>query len=82
MPRSFPTDGDIIASFWADSDTRTSGTISYGINLKPEGLLSARARIQSAYPNEGESFTPSYLFVVTWENVGYLDMHNDSVRAF
>ena len=79
MPRLFPRDVNIIASFWADSDTRTSGTISYGTNTNSMDLSSVANRIVKAYPDEGQSFTPTHLYIVTWDKVGYAAKHNDTV---
>ena len=77
--RPLPTPGSFIAPFWADVDTSTgSGTIRYGVTRNNSAIMRAGEEIRRAFSNM--SFTPLYLFIATWEGVGYYTHHDDLVR--
>lgn len=78
-PRHFPTNNVIIAPFWADADTRSAGTVSYGSNRDRSVLARAAEQIRVVFP-EHSSFSPSYLFIVTWNGIGYYNRKGDLVR--
>ena len=86
IPRPLPTSGIFIAPFWADIDTGDDdlqlGSVRYGVTRDEMTLTRAQHQIRSVFGNE-KSFTPSYLFVANWENVGYYTrggVTNTSVR--
>ena len=70
VPRPFPTDDILIAPFWSDVNTARSGTITYGIITESSALAKAEMEIWRAFPTHS-TFTPTYLYVATWEDVGY-----------
>lgn len=79
-PRPFPTNNIIIAPFWGDADTRggTAGTVSYGTTRNSNTLARAAEQIRAVFP-EHTSFSPTYLFIVTWDGVGYYNRKIDLV---
>ena len=77
------TNGIFTAPFWSDVDTGDEnfdlGVVRYAVNRKPATLNRARDQIRSVFSNE-KSFTPSYLIVATWEEVGYYARVLNEVR--
>ena len=77
--RRFPLpDGKLIAPFWADVDTTRTGIVWYRSTTEADLLgrfIDMVARLQNQ-----DSFTPSYLFIVTWDHVGYFFENIDKVR--
>ena len=81
FPRQFPTDGKIIAPFWGDVDTSNgSGTVTFGVTTDATQLQKVREQVMTAFPERG-SFIPAYVFVATWDSVGYFFMHSDLVSS-
>ena len=79
VPRPFPTFDTLIAPFWSDVDTRDStsigtdaGTITYGTITESSALAMAATQIRRAFPAHS-TFTPTYLYITTWEDVAYFD---------
>ncbi len=71
VPRNFPTTTILIAPFWADADTSNgAGAVSYGVTRDAAQLTKAGGEITAAHPELTE-FTPLYLFIATWNRVGY-----------
>ena len=82
IPRLFPTNDTIIAPFWGDVDTSNgAGTITFGSTMNATQLRKVREQIVAAFPEQG-LFMPLYLFIVTWDSVGYFDRKSDLVCAF
>lgn len=90
MDRFTPTlvlddlDVPLIATFWADADTRGTdpdgaGTVYYRLteNNVEDAQLVLRY-IDRAFPQH-LPFYPSYVIVVTWFEVGYFDRGSDLV---
>ena len=69
----------MIASFWADTDLRGSGTVYYRESCNMSELLRAADLINDKY---GEFSEPTSVVVVTWENVGYFKNHTDKVQPY
>ncbi|KAI4895043.1 hypothetical protein NFI96_016161 [Prochilodus magdalenae] len=61
--------GDIIAPFWTDIDNRGTGVISYNQYTTGSVLSRATQDVKQHYP--GVNFTASWVFVATWDKVGY-----------
>lgn len=87
-PDPFPIEGSpLIAPYWADVDTRGAGeessnvsnTVWYRITTDPELRARAMAEIQLAFIDQS-SFTPTFLVIATWEEVGYFSQNTDLVR--
>jgi len=78
-PEAFPLSGNlrVIAPFWADVDTRGTGTVWFR-STNDSGLL-ARTRDEVAAFLNQEGFIPSYLFIATWDRVGYFSQNTDRV---
>ena len=81
-PDSFPLPGDLelIAPYWADVDTRGTGTVWYRETTEPVLLDRAASDILAAFISQG-SFTPTYLFIATWDRVGFFSQQTGLVSA-
>ncbi len=79
-PARFPLTGtrQLIAPFWADVDTRGTGTVWYRQTTENQLLARARSEIQAAFVSQG-SFLPAFLFIATWDHVGYFARHAEKV---
>jgi len=79
-PSRFPrnTTDALIAPFWADADTRSdgSGTVFYRETNESSLLQRASREIQDGL---SVSFSPSHLFIATWNSIGYYDRRTDRV---
>ncbi len=78
-PRPFPTSNILVAALWGDADTTTAGVVRYGITRDHAALTAAQEHIRAVFPTQS-SFTPAYLFIVTWDGIGYFDNHTDLVQ--
>ena len=74
-PKRFPTNGTLIAPFWADADTQ--GIEVYYRSTTNQTLLEKMT--QDINEIVGEMFFPEYLFVSTWYEVGYYNRKTDKV---
>ena len=81
-PDSFPLSGDLelIAPYWADVDTRGTGTVWYRETTEQVLLDRAESDIQAAFISQG-NFVPTYLFIATWDRVGYFNRRTDLVSS-
>ena len=72
-PAPLPINGSaFVAPYWADIDTRRTGNVSYRITQDPELLQRAR--------NDSSSrASPLWLFIATWNHVGYYNQQTDKV---
>ncbi len=68
----------LIAPYWADVDTRGAGAVWYRECNDTELLARATEEIRRAFLDQG-SFTTTYLFITTWDHVGYFEEKNDKV---
>ena len=73
----------MVAAYWGDVDTRPAdgGTVWYRETSTSLLLSRFKDEIQAAFPNQRE-FTPTSLFIVTWDHVGYFNQKTDKVRVF
>lgn len=72
-PQPFPSkeNRSIIAPFWADVDTEhIGGTVWFRETFEQAFLDKATLELRS-YFREQRAFTAKWMFIVTWENVGY-----------
>ena len=67
-PFPFSSDSPMIAAYWADVDTTNLGTVYYRETRDSVYLEAARDEIRAVY---GGTFTPTTLFIATWDKVGY-----------
>ena len=81
-PESFPISDDLIliAPYWADVDTRETGSVWYRETADAELLARAGDEIQTAFSINQDRFIPTYLFITTWDHVGYYMRQTDKVR--
>ena len=72
----------MIAPFWADSDTQPEdgGFIWYRESNDSIVLSSVTEKIRSSYLGV-DSFNPHFLFIATWDHIGYYSGHTDRVRV-
>ena len=70
-----------ISPFWADVDTRpsNSGHVYYRQTTNMSLLIDAGHHIRALFPFDFPAFAPTFLFIVTWDQVGYYDTHTDKV---
>ena len=82
-PGTFPLEGplELIAPFWADVDTRGTGTVWYRETASQELLERAASEIHNGFVDQG-SFFPSYLIIATWDHVGYFNSRVDKVSVY
>ena len=80
-PRVFPTNGVLIAPFWADVDTSGIGTIYYRTTTSQ--TLLDRMSMDISGPFVGQvTFSPRILFIATWIEVGYFSSNTDKVQYY
>jgi len=70
---------EIIAPYWADVDTRGTGEISYRQTTNEDLLQRADNDIKTAFPTI--TFSSAYLFIVTWDHVGFFNSQVNKVRT-
>ena len=76
-PQSFPLKGfPLIAPYWADVDTRGTGSVYYRETTDANLLRRARDDILRAF---SIWFEPTFLFVATWDSVGHYDSNTERV---
>ena len=79
-PSRFPRNSTdaLIAPYWADADTRTngSGTVFFRETTNLTLLQRASREIQDGL---SVSFSPSHLFIATWNSIGYYNRRTDRV---
>lgn len=86
----------MIAPFWADVDTRLGaqfddsvpssqdndsdvGRVWYREVVDEQLLVRVQTDIRAAFIQHA-NFTPSWMFIVTWDEVGYYNRHKDKVH--
>ena len=81
-PDEFPLETlAIIAPYWADVDTRGTGSVWYRETTNDVLLGRARDAIQSVFLDTNvDGFSLTLLFIATWDHVGYYDSHVDKVH--
>ena len=79
-PQTFPLSGNLqlIAPYWADVDTRGTGSVWYRQTTDAQLLARARDSIRAAFINQAR-FNPTSLFIATWDHVGYYNRRTDKV---
>ena len=82
-PEPLPISGSrvLLSPYWADVDTRPAdgGTVYYRRSTDPTLLNKARDQIRAIFSENFQAFTPSFLFIATWDRVGYYNSHTDKV---
>ena len=79
-PQAFPTSGiGIVAPFWSDVDTRNGAGIVFA-RVTTDICVLSRARTDMRASTGNSAFSPDWLLVVTWNDVGYESMHADKVN--
>lgn len=79
-PRELPFEIPLIAVLWADVDTTLDdgGFVWYRITTSQNLLQRAVKDIQGAYPSLSDKI--DYLFIATWDHVGYFLHQTDKVN--
>jgi hypothetical protein len=75
----FPTNGVLIAPFWADVDIRGIGSIYYRTTSNQTLLERFSDNISSSFSGQ-VTFSPQILFIATWMEVGYFNNRTDKVQ--
>ena len=69
-PEPFPLNANtLIAPFWDDIDNSVGGSISFRLTMDTDDIQRAREDVLGANFAEVDSFTPTYLLIVTWYRV-------------
>ena len=71
----------LIAPFWADVDTRDTGTVWHRESTNQTDRDRAQREIRRAFPGQAARFTPRLVFIATWDDIGYYDRQIDLVCA-
>ncbi|XP_070805409.1 sushi, nidogen and EGF-like domain-containing protein 1 [Pituophis catenifer annectens] len=81
-PNAFPLKNGIafVAPFWSDVDNRVSGSIFWRQTEDPVLLSRFAADLSRYHPDI--SFTPMWMFIATWDKVGYYGSASDKVNTF
>ena len=83
-PQSFPISGSrvLLSPYWGDVDTRPSngGFVYYRQSTDSILLTKAMNQVRTLFP-AFSSFTPTFLFIATWDHVGYYNRHTDKVSV-
>ena len=58
----------MIAAYWADTDTTTTGTVYYRETQDSVYLDAVNSEIREVY---GGTFAATSMVIVTWDQVGY-----------
>ena len=79
-PRSFPLNNSfqLIAPYWADADTRETGTVWFRETTDLDILRRAMRDVQVAFDSQ-INFQRLFAFIATWDRVGYHNRHTDLV---
>lgn len=81
IPTAFPIGGNpLIAPFFADVDTRSSGSGKLWYRTTNDSALLAKAVNDIPSILTGVNFSPLWLFIATWDHVGYYNQHTDKVK--
>ena len=81
VPTSLPlSDNPFVAPFWADIDTRGTGTVWIRETRNITILNRAREEIQKAFSTL-INFQPQFAFIATWDEVGYYNRQTDRVST-
>ena len=75
-PQFFPLSENLqlIAPFWADVDTRKTGTVWF----RETNDTATLNRIQGDIQDHAQ-FKPKIAFIATWDDVGYYSLNSDLV---
>ena len=76
IPAPLPINGTtFVAPYWADIDTRGTGNIWYRITQDP-------VLLRRAWDDSSSCASPSWLFIATWDHVGYFEDKTDKTNTF
>ena len=82
----FPsTTESIIAPFWSHIDTRATGTVFYREETVNDALFRkavSQIRAGGFGSDQVEDFTPTSLFIATWDHVGFDETQTALVSQF
>lgn len=62
-----------------ENDVNETGTVWFREDYDQQLLLKAQREIREAYVDQSD-FVPSWLFIVTWDSVGYYSGRVDKAR--
>ena len=69
-----------MAVYWADVDTRGTGNVSYRESRDTDLLQRTSGYIKRAFPTL--TFSPTYIFIATWDHVGFFDSQTIKVQLY
>ena len=77
-PSPFPLAYTIIAPYWADVDTRGTGSVYYRETSNASIISTVASHVSNAFPSQSPFYATSVV-IATWYRVGYYDQHTDKV---
>ena len=69
----------IVAPYFADADTRGRRSGRVYFRQTDDATLTLRAKQDIEFVFPGVSFSPQQLYIVTWENAGFYNHHDNLV---
>ena len=80
-PNRFENEFDpLIAPYWADADTSGTGIVWYRESTSQADKNRVQSEIRAIF-REAARFTPSLVFIATWDHVGYYPSRTDKVQV-
>ena len=78
----FPTSRgyEIMAVYWADVDTTGTGGVGYHESRDVDLLQRTSDHVKRAFPTM--TFSPTYLFIATWDRVGFYQSQTIKVHMY
>jgi len=81
LPTPFSlTNQPLVAPFWGDVDTRSSGEVFYRLTTNQTLLADVGMEIRRSFVSS-RGFFPTSLFIATWNDVGYYENHTNLVSV-
>ena len=77
-PSPFPLAYTIIAPYWADVDTRGTGSVYYRETSNASIISTVASHVSNAFSSQSPFYATSVV-IATWYRVGYYDQHTDKV---
>ena len=74
----FPLGYPIIAPYWADVDTRGTGSVYYRETFNASIISTVASHVSNAFPSQPPFYATSVV-IATWYRVGYYSQHTDKV---
>ena len=74
----FPLIYPIIAPYWADVDTRGTGSVYYRETSNASIISTVASHVSNAFPSQSPFYATSVV-ITTWDSVGYYNQRTNKV---